>query len=475
MSFDQKLNQAAELARAGRFEEAELACRLLLEKRPKSFDALQLLGLAQAQLGRASEAVSTLSKAIAKDRGHAGVRNNLGNALMSLGRFEEAHRCFKQAVEISPKGPEAYVGLGSALLRLGRYDEAHSALERALRWGPDLPQANDALGVCLMHRGKLREAMHKHLSAAEANPPLPGAFVNLFNTMMFMHVTDDARRVADAGIATLAASSAEVAELQLGLAKLSWLEGRLEEIGPALDACESLTRAFEGYFNISNARAYHRLLRTLLKLRTTYEGEAYDGDPHHALFFVSDSHGLPPSETVVYEQGRPRRVLSALLTGARASAIASDIDNEQVASLQAIVRAIPAGHPIVFAIGEGDCRLRPGVVDPDRESTRRMVDRYVERVFREAVEYDHRVWLYGVSAPHPVVLQSAGSERQRHIDFIRFFNDALRESCRSRGLGLVDVHAYTADVEGVADGERHIDEYHLHPETLRNLMERPPR
>ena len=478
MSFEQKLNRAADLARAGRFEEAESACRHLLQKKPKSFDALQLLGLAQSRLGRNDEAVATLTKAISKDRQHAGVRNNLGNALMSLGRYEEALRCFQQAVELSPTGPEAYVGLGSALLRHGRVDEAVAAVERALRWSPDLPAAQDVLGVCLMRQGKLRSAMNKHLAAAEADPSLAGAFVNLFNTMMFMHVTDDARRVAEVGIEILPPESAEAAEMQIGLAKLAWLEGRLGEVGPALAASAQIHTHFEHYPNVTNLRVFHRYLGWLSEFRQRYTGDAYGGDPNRALFFVSESHGFAPSETVVHLDGRAHRVLSVLVTGCKAFHLGQESDNEYQASVRALMKAIPAGHPVVFAFGEIDCRFGEGIMkaylhkDIDYRATMSgLVNRYVDFAYQTASAHDHSVIMYGVPAPNPAVLKGrTDEERDLLIDIIRRFNEALRTSCQERGLQLLDVHARTATVEGIADGQHHVDEYHLHPETVPALF-----
>ncbi len=479
MNFEQQLSQATELARSGRFEEAESACRRLLQTQPKSFETLQLLGLAQARLGRANEAVATLKQAMAKDHRHAGIHNHLGHALMSLGRFEEAHRCFEKAAEISPGGPEAHVGLGSALTRLGKIDDAQAALQQALRAAPDLPPALDALGVCLLRQGRLREAMDKHLEAAQRDPPLPSAFINLFNAMMLMHVTDDARRVAQAAIAALPAVSAEAAELQVGLAKLGWIEGRLKDTDVALEASEGLLTGFEGYLNLGRLRASHRLLRRLATQRAGYTGPAYDGDPSRALFFVADSHALPPSETVVYHQGQPHRVLSALIEGCRVRDLAAAAPNELQASLSAILRAIPAGHPVVVGFGERDCRLgADGLLDEDDASSRLpdRVDRYVDFVARTAAEHGHTLLLYGVPAPHPAVVERASEAlRQRHVALIRRFNNGLRESCRRRSLAFLDVYALTTTVEGVADGSRHVDEHHVYPGSVRDLMERPPR
>lgn len=478
MSFQRKLDHAAELARSGRFEEAELACRRLLHKKPKSFDVLQLLGLTQAQLGRPTEAVVTLNNAIDRDRRHAGVRTNLGNALMSLGQFEEARRCFERATCLSPTNADAYIGLGGALIRLGRLAEAESALEQALRCRPGAPEALDALGVCLMKQGRLRPAMQHQLSAVQACPQLASAYVNLFNTLMFMQVTDDARRVADAGIAALPSESPEALELQIGLAKLAWLEGRLHDLEPALDASTAIQTGYDTYPNTPNLRVFQRYLRWLLTYRSGPAASSYHSFADRPLFFISESHGLSPSETVVQVDESPHRVLSILVTGCKAYHLSQSVDNEYRASVQAALHAIPPGHPVVFGFGEIDCRFDEGIVKAHQQkgvdyetSVPQFVDRYVEFVSEAAKARDQRPILYGVPAPNTGMLRTRpGADADLLVAVIRAFNDALRRSCKQRGLRLLDVHELTANLQGVADGRYHVDDYHVHPDAVRSLF-----
>ena len=52
MNYQALINRAAELARSGQYFELEKICKKILNKKPKHFDALQLLGFAQGQKGQ---------------------------------------------------------------------------------------------------------------------------------------------------------------------------------------------------------------------------------------------------------------------------------------------------------------------------------------------------------------------------------------------------------------------------------------
>ncbi len=483
MGFEQKLNQAANLARAGRFDETEHACRQLLKKKPQSFDVLQLLGLAQARQGRAAEAIATFRRAVDADRRHAGVRNNLGNALMDLGRLQEAHDAFLRATELAPTTADAYVGLGRARIRLGRFEDAKRTLERALRYAPTLVEAYDALGYCLMRVGQLEAATQHHLRALDQDPPVPSAFVNLFNTLMFRQVTDDARRVAEAGVRDLPPASPQTAELEVGLAKLAWIEGRLDDLQVALDASESILTCFDDYPNVDNLRVFHRYLRWLLGFRRHYRGDAYGGEPTKALFFISESHGFGPSETVVCLDDEPRRVLTILVTGCKAFHLGRTEGNEYQASVRAALRAIPEGHPVVFGFGEIDSRADEGIIKAHhtkgqdyREAVPPMVDAYVKFAVDAARAKQHTPLFYGVPAPSPQVTARCGPDHcELLVSVIRTFNESLRGACERYGSRLLDVYAHTVNAEGTAAAGHHVDDYHVHPETLRAILQRVSR
>src|SRR6266568_3843111 len=75
---------------AGRLDEAEFCCRLVLAANKKQFDALHLLGLIQFQRGRYDEAHRLIGQAIKINPRSAKARSNLALVLQHLGRSEQA-------------------------------------------------------------------------------------------------------------------------------------------------------------------------------------------------------------------------------------------------------------------------------------------------------------------------------------------------------------------------------------------------
>ncbi len=129
------------LHRAGRFEEAERACRAVVGGDPARGDAWHLAGLAQSRLGRHGEAEASYRRAIEAGAGQAEVHSDLGTALAMQGKAEEAVAIFRRAAAMAPGFADAHADLGTALRDLGRLDEAAGSLREALRLNPDHPSA----------------------------------------------------------------------------------------------------------------------------------------------------------------------------------------------------------------------------------------------------------------------------------------------------------------------------------------------
>ncbi len=366
--------------------------------------------------------------------------------------------------------PDVCVQMSRRLLELGRVAEAAAAAEQAVRWEPTLAAAYDLLGHCHLKQGRLREAMRNHLAAVERDPNLSMGFVSLYRTLLLMHHTREARQAAETGIQELAEDDSQVARLEFGLAQLAWLEGRLLDVSGALGRA----RARVSEVGPERVREQFAYLQWLVAFRRLRAQGLYDGPPRRALFFVSDEHCFGPSETVVRFEGEARRVLSCLIPNGRARLLRPDVDNEVTASLRAVANAIPERETVVFGFGELDCRFAAEADNPSRISA--WADRYVEFVATVAASRRQTAVLYGVPAPSPIALQTlTAPDRELRIERVRVFNDGLRAACRHRKLRMLDVHARTATVEGVADGRFYVDAHHLHPASLFTLLDSAPR
>lgn len=87
---DAGLDHAAELIRAGQFEQALPVLAEVLQRNPQNADALNWLGYANRRLGRYDEAVGYYRQALAADPHHLGAREYLGEAYLEQGNVSAA-------------------------------------------------------------------------------------------------------------------------------------------------------------------------------------------------------------------------------------------------------------------------------------------------------------------------------------------------------------------------------------------------
>src|SRR5690349_25157092 len=86
----QKFREAVSAYDAGRLDQSSELCQQIVILKPDHFDALHLLAVVQAKLGRAEETLKHLNLALALQPKNAQALYNRGNVLRDLERLEEA-------------------------------------------------------------------------------------------------------------------------------------------------------------------------------------------------------------------------------------------------------------------------------------------------------------------------------------------------------------------------------------------------
>ena len=126
-----RLDEALELHKSKRLDEAEAIYRELLETLPQSALVHNMLGVLEGQRQNHKEAIRWLESAIGINERIADFHDNLGAALLATGRVEDAQRRFRKALDLQPERDSARAQLARTLLP----GEAYPALiERVLRW-----------------------------------------------------------------------------------------------------------------------------------------------------------------------------------------------------------------------------------------------------------------------------------------------------------------------------------------------------
>jgi serine/threonine-protein kinase len=132
------------LLQAGRFAEAEAACRHSLDLEP-TWTARRVLGLVLKETGRTEEALSELTRTHAESPGISITEGDMIAAHVALGDTGQASARFESLLERARTGYVLPSSMAAAAGYLGRTDEAFDWLERAYREGDGiLPMMNYA-------------------------------------------------------------------------------------------------------------------------------------------------------------------------------------------------------------------------------------------------------------------------------------------------------------------------------------------
>src|SRR6201993_1979454 len=133
------LNAVLGEMRAGKFLEAQMLCRQLLERSPDNPEILHLMALVCFNAGQFDHAVEWASRALRNDAKPAYL-TTLGTALLNLGRRDDAVRVFDKAVQLKPDDASLWSNLANGLIEAGHVLDALLCLARAHQLQPRKPE-----------------------------------------------------------------------------------------------------------------------------------------------------------------------------------------------------------------------------------------------------------------------------------------------------------------------------------------------
>lgn len=158
-SVAELLRQGQALHQQGQWAQAAASYNAVLERQPRSFDALHLLGLLQLQSGHAGEALPLLGRAARLKPADAATQTLLGVALQNTGRAEESLAHFERAAKLEPRNPEYHYNHGKALRALDHLEEAQLAYKKVLELNGNHAEASNNLSELLFRLNRHEEAL----------------------------------------------------------------------------------------------------------------------------------------------------------------------------------------------------------------------------------------------------------------------------------------------------------------------------
>jgi tetratricopeptide (TPR) repeat protein len=270
LDIAETIERARAAWRAGRADEAEIACRQVLAVWPGQADASYLLGLMPHHYGNLDLAIAHMRqacqsprapahfysdfaemcrqdglfaegeqaarRAVALSPNFAAAWNNLGIILQEMLKLDESRLCLERVLALEPNNPEALNNLGNTLKRLGLAAEAEKRWTAALRLRPDYAEAYSNLSNLFNDQGEYDRAEAAARKALELNPRLADAHINLSAVATARHRHADALAQLDALVAFAPLNVRALAARALALKELDRLDEAMESAKRAIAA-----------------------------------------------------------------------------------------------------------------------------------------------------------------------------------------------------------------------------------------------
>ncbi|HVX83355.1 MAG TPA: tetratricopeptide repeat protein [Phycisphaerae bacterium] len=185
------LKQGWDALQAGNPAEAEALYRRVLQLRPRTYEALHLLGQLCSRTGRPEEALDLLQKSLAIQPYNTAAMEDLGAAFLRLGRIDEAEDLYRRVLALRPANAGSYFNLALTLQRKGFIGQAIPLLRKALELNPNMLEAAFCLGGSLNESGHEDEGIAMFRRVVDNRPQDAPAHSNLLFAMLYHSRPDE--------------------------------------------------------------------------------------------------------------------------------------------------------------------------------------------------------------------------------------------------------------------------------------------
>jgi protein O-GlcNAc transferase len=143
----------------GQYAAAKAACRRILRRAPRQYDALLILGLLACRTARFAEGLNFFRAAASAKPDIAVTHRYIGDALRELGRNAEAVAAYDAALVLDATLVDAVYNRANALAALDRNADALAGYEAALAQRPADPRAKNNIAALLTRLRRPAEAL----------------------------------------------------------------------------------------------------------------------------------------------------------------------------------------------------------------------------------------------------------------------------------------------------------------------------
>lgn len=180
------------LIEKGRYSEAEIKIKEILDENPEDLNARAYLGSIYSNQYKLDAATREYEKVLEKDPENAAAHNGLGlvyyrrttSSNMEFRKqtqdlYQKALDEFTKAIKNAPNYYQAYNNAGKVLFEMGRIPEAESYFKKALELKPEYSEAVEYYGRVLFAKNKPDEAIKKYIESIDLNSKNSSAYYHL--------------------------------------------------------------------------------------------------------------------------------------------------------------------------------------------------------------------------------------------------------------------------------------------------------
>jgi tetratricopeptide (TPR) repeat protein len=172
---DEDMKAGSDLFRAGKYDEAALRFRKVIERYPAQYEGYFNLGLTLIKKGEGEPAIAALEKAAELNPQSVESLFALGECYFAKGESEKAQQSFSRAIALNPESALAHYNLGLVFYKLEKNEEALAAFEKSISLKPENASAHYQAGLAAIRLQNFERALSAFREFLNLEPNAPEA------------------------------------------------------------------------------------------------------------------------------------------------------------------------------------------------------------------------------------------------------------------------------------------------------------
>ena len=178
-SINHLFEDAYNLLRDAKFDDAEENLKKILELDDNHADALYLMGMLRLQTGYVDNALTFLNRAISANPQKANYYNDTALVYQQAGMLENALKFFNKAIDLEPYNHLFHFNIGNLYLNTGNQKQAVESYSKAIAANHEFADAYNNMGQALHQLQEVGSAEHAYREAIRFNNTIASAHNNL--------------------------------------------------------------------------------------------------------------------------------------------------------------------------------------------------------------------------------------------------------------------------------------------------------